>query len=99
MVRQAEACAEDERKDEHFGRVYPGLPDDLVNFQHDPLAVAVALGWDGATVEAHPLAVTIEAGWLRMRVTDGGRPVRVVTRVDREAFAALWLDAITAGAG
>jgi hypothetical protein len=30
-----------------LGRAHAGLPDDIVNFHHDPLTCAVALGWAG----------------------------------------------------
>jgi hypothetical protein len=29
-----------------FGRTCDGLPDDIINFLHDPLASATALGWN-----------------------------------------------------
>jgi inosine-uridine nucleoside N-ribohydrolase len=95
IARQAAAHAADERYDERYGRRYPALPDDLVNFQHDPLACAIALGWDGARVERVPLAVTIEGGWLRMRADAHGSAVRLATAVDAPAFGALWLDTVT----
>ena len=47
MARQAEAYGVDRRAglaDEN-----PKLPDDLLNFHHDPLAAAVAVGWGGVT--------------------------------------------------
>jgi hypothetical protein len=33
-------------------RAHPGLPDDLLNFQYDPVACAVAAGWPGRAVES-----------------------------------------------
>ncbi len=30
-----------------LARRHAGLPDDFINFHHDPLACAVAAGWDG----------------------------------------------------
>jgi inosine-uridine nucleoside N-ribohydrolase len=101
VAHQAEAFAEDERPDLRFGRTCVGLPDDLVNFQHDPLACAVALGWSGVTVETIPLTPAVEDGWLLLRADPTGRPFRVVTAVDAARFAAYWLaalapDAITA---
>jgi purine nucleosidase len=94
IARQAEAFAEDERLAPRYGATCPALPADLINFQHDPLTAAVALGWDGVTIETVPLAFALEGGWLRMRAQPGGRPVRVVTGVDRERFAARWLAAV-----
>ncbi|MCX6021423.1 MAG: nucleoside hydrolase [Chloroflexi bacterium] len=99
LAQQAEACAVDERLDERYGQTCAGLPPDLINFQHDPLACAVALGWGGVTVETLPLALTVEEGWLRMRVSDGGPVFRVVTGVDHAAFNALWVDTVTGGSG
>ncbi|MDQ3590144.1 MAG: hypothetical protein M3392_07885 [Actinomycetota bacterium] len=40
------------------GGGHPGLPDDLLNFQYDPLACAVAAGWDGARRGAKALGAT-----------------------------------------
>jgi hypothetical protein len=41
------------------------------------------------------LQVTIEDGRLRQRVAAGGTPTNVVTRVDGQAFDALWLEVVT----
>lgn len=95
IARQAEAFALDERYAERYGARYSGLPDDLVNFHHDPLACAVALGWPGAAVEGVPLAASIEHGWLRLRHDPHGRSFRVATRLDGPAFGAFWLDTVT----
>ena len=72
----------------------PALPDDLVNYHHDPLACAVAVGWDGVTVEERRLAPVMEDGALRLAESPDGRPVRVVTAVDADAFAERWLQAV-----
>jgi purine nucleosidase len=95
IASQAEVFAEDERTEERFGRACAGLPDDIVNFQHDPLAVAVALGWPGATVETLPLVVEMDGGWLRERIDPSGRPYRVTTQVDGAGFGELWLETVT----
>ena len=76
------------------GARFPGLPDDLVNYHHDPLACAVALGWDGVTVEERRLTPVMEDGALRLVESPDGRPVRVVTAVDGDAFAERWLQAV-----
>jgi purine nucleosidase len=96
VADQGEAHARDNARTE-LGRAYPGLPDDLLNFQYDPLACAVALGWPGVRVEELDVAVGIdEAGLLQMRVdANGGRRMRVATRVDGAAFEEAWLDAVT----
>ncbi len=104
VARQAEAFARDERHEERYGRACAGLPDDTINFLHDPLACAVALGWrDGVEVREIPLRTEVKDGWLRQTVDEGGRPAKVVTRVDGRRFSDFWLDTLTgrndAGAG
>ena len=92
VATQAEVYSASEASRTHFGRMYAGLPEDFINFQHDPLACAVALGWDeGVRVEELPLKTSIEDGWLVQRVEEGGRPTKVVTRVDGRAFDEHWL--------
>ena len=76
------------------GARYAGLPDDLVNYHHDPLACAVAVGWDGVTVEERHLTPLMEDGALRLADDPQGRPTRVVTAVDGVAFAERWLQAV-----
>jgi hypothetical protein len=95
IARQAEAFAQDWDNATQYVPTCPGLPPDIINFQHDPLACAVALGWDGVTVETLPLEPGIEAGQLRMRIAAGGQPIRVVTGVDREQFDTFWIDTVT----
>jgi inosine-uridine nucleoside N-ribohydrolase len=99
LAEQGEAHARDNGRTE-LGRAYPELPDDLLNFQYDPLACAVALGWSGAPVEELDVSVGIdEAGLLQMRLDpDGGRRLRVTTGVDGPAFEEAWLDAVTRAA-
>ena len=92
LADQAEAHARDQGTIE-LGRTWPGLPDDLLNFQHDPLACAVALGWEGARVEEVPVRLAVGGGRLRMTEAAGARPLRVVTAVDGPAFADAWLAA------
>jgi inosine-uridine nucleoside N-ribohydrolase len=82
-----------------LGRAHPGLPDDLLNFQHDPLTCAVAAGWDGAVVEELPLTVTLMDGLLRLSPDPGGKLTRVVTRVDSAAFDEAWLRAVEHASG
>jgi inosine-uridine nucleoside N-ribohydrolase len=79
------------------GARHAGLPDDLVNYHHDPLACAVAVGWDGVRVEERRLSSVMADGVLSLVPDDdGGRPVRVVTAVDAEAFGERWLAAVEA---
>lgn len=81
------------------GREHAALPDDLLNFQYDPLACAVAIGWDGATVEELRLEARVDGdGTLSFPETPTGTATRVVTGVDGEGFERHWLD-IVAPAG
>jgi inosine-uridine nucleoside N-ribohydrolase len=92
IARQAEAFARDEAIEARYGQTCAGLPDDTINFQHDPLACAIALGWnDGVAIDIIPLKSEVEDGWLRQRVDAGGTPTRVVTRVDGGKFSEFWL--------
>jgi len=93
LADQGEAHARDQGTTT-LARAWPGLPDDLLNFHHDPLACAVALGWDGVTVEELPLRLEVGGGRLRMTRDAGGRPLRVVTAVDGPAFEEAWLAAV-----
>lgn len=93
MARQAEANDRlyDNRK---LGRTHELLPDDLLNFHHDPLACAVALGWDGVRIEELRLRLDSEDSYLVERPDRSGRPLRVVTAVDTVWFNELWLDVV-----
>jgi purine nucleosidase len=93
LADQAEAHARDQGTPA-LGRSWPGLPDDLLNFHHDPLACAVALGWEGVTVAEVPTRLEVGGGRLRMTRAAGGRPLRVVTAVDGPAFEEAWLAAV-----
>lgn len=95
LARQAEAFAPDEGFAERFGRPSPGLPDDLVNFQHDALACAVALSWDGIEARDVTVSITVEGGELHERIDPAGRTMRVVTAVDAARFAHDWLRLVT----
>jgi hypothetical protein len=68
----------------------------LVNFHHDPVACAVALGWPAAVVEERPLLPLLDGGVLRFETDKAGRPTRVVVRLDGEAFANVWITAVEA---
>ncbi len=90
VARQAEAYTDRAG----FGRLYRRLPEDFINFLHDPLACAVALGWDGVTIEEIPLAIELRDGWLVERVDPAGKPFRIVTSVDAERFDRLWVETV-----
>ncbi|MBV8100759.1 MAG: nucleoside hydrolase [Verrucomicrobia bacterium] len=92
ISRQAESWAEDHRMESRFGQACSGLPKDTINFQHDPLACAIALGWkDGIEIEEYPVVSEIRDSWLRQRVDPAGKPTKVVTRVDGAKFTDFWL--------
>jgi hypothetical protein len=97
IARQAQAFAEDEQMESRFGAIYPALPPDLINFQHDPLAVAAALGWEeGLKIEELPLLIEEREGLLCETIDPvRGKPVRVVTQVDGARFNQFWLDTVT----
>jgi inosine-uridine nucleoside N-ribohydrolase len=96
LARQAEAFAEDEQHEKRFGETCPGLPRDIINFQHDPLACAIALGWqEDITLETLHLEIVEENGKLYERVTPGGKPIRVVTKIDGPRFNQFWFEQVT----
>ena len=95
LTHQAEAFAEDEKNESRFGQTCPELPNDTINFQHDPLACAIALGWrEGVRVDTLPLTITEQAGWLVERLDPAGKPFQVVTQVDGPRFNQFWIDLV-----
>lgn len=95
LARQAEAFAIDEQNESKYGETCPNLPRDIINFQHDPLACAIAMGWsDGVEIQEFPLHMEEKSGWLYERIDPSGKPVRVVTRVDGARFNRFWLNQI-----
>jgi purine nucleosidase len=96
IARQAEAFAVEYGNEAQYGQTCKNLPDDIINFQHDPLACAIALGWhDGVEISELPLKLAVEDGWLVQRIADGGKPTRVVTRVNGAKFNQFWLETVT----
>lgn len=95
IALQAEAENTIARNEEKIVSVYGGPPDDILNFQHDPLTCAVALGWDGVTIEEVPLAFEIRDGLLYEAVDQRGKSTTVVTQVNSERFNQLWLNVVT----
>lgn len=95
IARQAEAFALDEQNEASYGETCAGLPSDIINFQHDSLACAIALGWnDGVEIQEFPLLLEEKDGWLHERVDPRGRPVPVVTKINAPAFNEFWLNKI-----
>ena len=72
---------------------WPGLPRDIINFQHDPLACAIALGWrEGVGIETVPLRLETSESWLYEIPDSDGIPTRLVTKIDGNAFNEYWCD-------
>jgi hypothetical protein len=79
-----------------LGGEHPRLPDDLLNFQYDPLACAVAAGWDGACIEELRLSAQLRDGVLSFPESQSGKPTRVVTGVDGPRLEREWVQAVRA---
>ena len=91
IVLQAELCARTEQHERIYGQTCPGLPEDIINFQHDPLACAIALGWDeGVEIETIPLKFEIKENWLYVLPDSNGLPTPVVTKIAGNAFNTYW---------
>ena len=93
IVLQAELSARSEHNEQHYGETCPGLPKDIINFQHDPLACAIALGWnEGVEMETVPLKLETRESWLYEIPDSDGIPTRLVTKIDGNAFNEYWCD-------
>jgi purine nucleosidase len=97
LARQSEAHGQTNQM-EKLGREHAGLHDDLLNFQYDPVACAIALGWSGATVEDIRLRPVQRDGALFFQPHPEGRPTRVVLDVDGAAFRETWMSAVKGAA-
>jgi inosine-uridine nucleoside N-ribohydrolase len=98
LARQSEAWAVDHGMTTL--RQYPGVSDDLLNFHYDPVACAVAVGWNGVVTEEIGLAPVVEGNLLLWALDDCGRsPRRVVVDVDGEGFDEIWLAAVEQAQG
>jgi len=98
IARQAEAFANDEsnRPAELYQQTWGGLPEDTINFLHDPLACAVALGWqDGIEVNQVNLITEIKGELLYQHVVGNGKPTQVVTRINGDRLNRFWLETVT----
>jgi purine nucleosidase len=93
LARQGQAHGEDHGMAE-LGRAHAGLPDDLVNFQYDPVACAVAVGWTGAVIQGLRLQPVVEGEMLRFQPSENGRLMRVVVDLDGASFTETWLGAV-----
>lgn len=79
-----------------LARTHAGLPDDLLSFQHDAVACAVALGWQHAVVTRKELRPIVEGGALRFVQGEGGISTRVVEDIDATAFEERWISCVEA---
>lgn len=95
IAKQAQTFAKDQENENKYGKTCKGLPKDIINFQHDPLACAVALGWERTKIEQLPLKLEVKDGWLCETVSESGKITSVVTEVERERFNQFWLDVVT----
>lgn len=95
IARQADAFAKDENHEALYGRTCEKVPKDTVNFQHDALACAIALGWsEGVEIREIPLKSEIKDGWLCHTIDARGKPTRVVTRIDGDKFNEFWYEVV-----
>jgi inosine-uridine nucleoside N-ribohydrolase len=95
IAHQAEAFAVDEQNEKIFGETCDGLPNDIINFLHDPLACAIALGWsDAVEIEALPLILEERDGWLYEQIDPLGKATRIVTKIDGIQFNEFWLNKV-----
>jgi purine nucleosidase len=96
LARQAEAFARDENHEERYGKTCSNLPTDTINFQHDPLACAIALGWnEGVEITEIPLRLESRDGWLCEIIDAAGKPTKVVTRIDGNRFNEFWIATVS----
>ena len=95
IAQQAEAFAADEQNEKRIGETCEGLPDDIINFLHDPLACAIALGYDdGVEIQKISLRLEEKDGFLYEQIDPTGQAVRIVTSIDGPRFNKFWLDKI-----
>lgn len=95
LAKQAEAFVEDEKMEERFVKTCSKLPDDFINFQHDPLCCAIALGWnDGVEIKTIPLRTELRGGLIHQKIDTNGKPTQVVTKINGERFSQFWLETV-----
>ncbi len=98
LARQAEAFAEDQGRPA-LAAAHDGLADDLLNFHHDPLTCAVAVGWNGVGVREVAVKPVLRNGSLLFEQGSDGLDVRLVVDVDAEEFGEVWLRAVESAGG
>lgn len=97
IAKQSEVYATDEKYEEKYGKICSKIPEDIINFQHDPLTVAIALGWnDGIEFKNLPLKFTVKDTWLKEIINSNSEKIyRVVTKIDGDKFSKFWLEKVT----
>lgn len=96
IVLQAEGVNREYDNEGKIGKTCKNLPDDILNFQHDPLACAIALGWnDGVKIEEIPLKFEIRDNELHEIIDSSGKLTRIVSQVNGEKFNEFWFNIIT----
>jgi inosine-uridine nucleoside N-ribohydrolase len=87
IVRQSNLHEKLYKNEEKYG---------IINFQHDPLAVAISLGWnDGIVINEVPLIYETHNGFLVEKVDKKGRLTKIITKINGEIFNKYWLDIVT----
>lgn len=98
LARQAEAINKEYDNEGKIGKTCRGLPKDILNFQHDALACAIALGWNhGVKIKEIPLRFEIRDTYLHEIFDKTGKPIYIVTKVDGNSFNEFWLKIVTTG--
>jgi inosine-uridine nucleoside N-ribohydrolase len=98
IARQAGAFEAEYNNAQQFENC-SAVPRDIINFQHDPLACAIALGWrEGVVIDELPLIFEGVDGWLVERVDPAGKPTRIVTQIDGARFSEHWLEVVAGNA-
>jgi purine nucleosidase len=96
LIRQADVFTRTENLAQRYGASSPKLPADFINFHHDPLACAIALGWrEGVVIETVPLKLEVRDTYLYETRDSAGRPTPLVTQIDADAFNQYWLNILT----
>lgn len=96
IAHQAEAFAQIWQNEAIFGANYPCLPNDTINFQHDPLTCAIASGWqDSVQIAETNLVYEQIEDYLHEKPGSNGHPARVVTSINASIFNQYWYDCMT----
>jgi purine nucleosidase len=93
LARQA-LSHRDEYGVTELAKQYPSLPDDLLNFQYDPAACAVALGWESVKSRTVQVLPVLEGGILRFEESAMGKLVDALCAVSPDDFGEQWLASV-----